>query len=77
MFLFPSVSENFRVEIKPALAFLAFSVLFLFLFLAEFHFGAEAMGTFQVGQQLLNVAPLGTREFHSFLLHQEWKSGLH
>ena len=45
------------MELESTFTFGTKSVLFVF-FLAKFHLCTEAIGTFKVGQLLLNVAPL-------------------
>jgi len=45
------------MELKTTLTFRTKSVLFV-LFLAEFHLCTETVGTFEIGQHFLNVAPL-------------------
>jgi len=48
---------DFRIELESTITLRAKSVLFAF-FLAEFHLSTETVGTFQIGQHFLKMAPL-------------------
>jgi hypothetical protein len=45
------------MELESTFTFRTKSVLFIF-FLAELHLCAKAVGTFEIGQHFLNMAPL-------------------
>jgi hypothetical protein len=54
----PAVHPELRIELKAALAVPTLGILFRFVF-AQFDPAAETIGAFQVGQQILDMTPLG------------------
>jgi len=54
----PAVHLELGIELKAALAILAFRILLRFFF-AQFDLSAETTRTFQVRQQFLDTTPLG------------------
>jgi hypothetical protein len=54
----PAVHPELGIELKAALAVAALGILFRFFF-AQLDPGAETIRAFQVGQQILDMTPLG------------------
>jgi hypothetical protein len=62
MFLSLLVYHYFRIEFKFASAVLTLGV-FIIGFL-QIHLYAEAVGTFEIGEELLDFTPLSLADFH-------------
>lgn len=62
----PAVHAELGNELKAALAVPALGILFRFFF-AQLDPGAETIRAFQVGQQILDVTPLGAGKFRGLL----------